>query len=201
LLQGGLNAASAGADLTGIGEPLGVALDGLNGLVSLLRGEPREAAEQAVAMVPVAGTLKNFQLFRKVMDKLEARRAVAKATRHQEVNPRYGRADRWQTKVLEPGTVLLQFGRANDPGPYFFALSPAEARAAGAAALYDGLQMRTSDNHGRWTQVQVYRVTQPIGGAVSIAGSNLQHGKGGIEQYFLTRTEGLAHVGTIDLGR
>ena len=201
LLQGGLNAASAGADLTGIGEPLGVALDGLNGLVSLLRGEPREAAEQVVAMVPVAGTLKNFQLLRKIMDKLEARRAVAKATRHQEVNPRYGRADRWQTKVLEPGTVLLQFGRANDPGPYFFALSPAEARAAGAAALYDGLQMRTSDNHGRWTQVQVYRVTQPIGGAVSIAGSNLQHGKGGIEQYFLTRTEGLAHVGTIDLGR
>ena len=61
--------------------------------------------------------------------------------------------------------------------------------------------MRTSDNHGRWTQVQVYRVTQPIGGAVSIAGSNRQHGKGGIYLYFLTRTEGLAHVGTIDLGR
>lgn len=201
LLQGGLNAASAGADLTGIGEPLGVALDGLNGLVSLLRGEPREAAEQAMAMVPIAGTLKNFQLLRKALEKLEARRAVAKATRHQEVNPRYGRADRWQTKVLEPGTVLLQFGRANDPGPYFFALSPAQARAAGAAALYDGLQMRTSDNHGRWTQVQVYRVTQPIGGAVSIAGSNLQHGKGGMEQYFLTKTEGLAHVGTIDLDR
>lgn len=201
LLQGGLNAASAGADLTGVGEPLGVALDGLNGLVSLLRGEPREAAEQAVAMVPIAGTLKNFQLLRKAMEKLEARRAVAKATRHQEVNPRYGRADRWQTKVLEPGTVLLQFGRANDPGPYFFALSPAQARAAGAAALYDGLQMRTSDNHGRWTQVQVYRVTQPVGGAVSIAGSNRQHGKGGIEQFFLTKTEGLAHVGTIDLDR
>ncbi|MEY4377320.1 MAG: hypothetical protein RJB26_1870, partial [Pseudomonadota bacterium] len=201
LLQGGLNAASAGADLTGVGEPLGVALDGLNGLVSLLRGEPREAAEQAIAMVPIAGTLKNLQLLRRLSEKLEARRAVAKATHHQEMNPRYGRADRWQTKVLEPGTLLLQFGRANDPGPYFFALSPSQARAAGAAALYDGLQMRTSDNHGRWTQVQVYRVTQPIGGAVSIAGSNTQHGKGGIEQYFLTRTEGLAHVGTIDLDR
>ena len=201
LLQGGLNAASAGAELSGVGEPLGVALDGLNGVVSLLRGEPREAAEQMVAMVPVAGTLKNFQLLRKAMEKLEARRAVAKATRHQEVNPRYGRADRWQTKVLEPGTVLLQFGRANDPGPYFFTLSPAQARAAGAAALYDGLQMRTSDNHGRWTQVQVYRVIQPVGGAISVAGSNLQHGKGGMEQFFLTRTEGLAHVGTIDLDR
>lgn len=200
LLQGGLNAASAGADLSGVGEPLGIALDGLNGLISLLRGEPREAAEQAFAMMPVAGTLKNLELFRRMMQKVEAHRSVNRAVRAQEGNPRYGRADRWQTTVLEPGTVLLQFGRPNDPGAYFFALSPAEAKAAGTAALYDGLQMRTSDNHGRWTQVQVYRVTRPIGGALSIAASNRQHGRGGLGQYFLTRTEGLAHVGTIDLG-
>jgi hypothetical protein len=152
-------------------------------------------------MVPVAGTLKNLELVRRVVQKVEARRSVNRAVRAQEGNPRYGRADRWQTTMLEPGTVLLQFGRANDPGPYFFALSPAEAKAAGTAALYDGLQMRTSDNHGRWTQVQVYRVTRPVGGALSIATNNRQHGRGGLGQYFLTRTEGLAHVGTIDLDR
>ncbi len=200
-LQGSLDAASVAASFTGAGEPLGMALDSVNGVVSLARGEFGEAAEHAVAMVPVAGTLKNVQFVRRALDKLEARRAVTRARSHQQTNPRYGHADAWETRVLPAGTTLLQFGRPNQPGAYFFTLAPEAARAAGTVALYDGLQMRTSDNHGRWTQVQVYRVTRPIGGALSVATRNGQHGNGGLEQYFLTRTDGLTYVGTVDLDR